>query len=601
MSSGRQETVLQAASGESPYDLLEEMGRSPYGITFKARDKGTQELVAVKEMAGTLPDGPPLEQLHTMCQTLIAFAHIAIADVKAVGLVGGKLFVVTEFLEGLSLRQQLDHYGPLDNDRALMIARQCSLALEYAHQRNLLHTSLKPANVFLMPGGTVKVTDYGMAYLAQLLGHHQPTFDVRSGAYRAPEADQRVWSRAGDLYSLGAVIYEAVGGQPPYVAPQRRDGAARFGYLELGSDAPQAREPELIDLRQLAPSVSDVLHAFCHATLEREPSRRPAHVNLAQQILAGKLADRAPRRPTATLPAAQPGGATLVPQVISFGTQGASATPVTTAAAAPAATSAPKCRLCLRCRRPISPTAWACLVCGQVQRPVETTPEMNQSGQRGDALFVEGRFAEAAQAYREAIAQEPGDAELYNKLGDSLAIQKAFAEARQAFERALQLDPHDADARQDLGLILLTMGETEAAWEQFHYVLQSAVDVELKLAARICLGAVCAHAGDLAGASRYWSQVLREENNVAPVHYSLGTVYAHLGHEQGARDEWEECLRLDPGHHEATVALGELQAAQARKETSQNWAGRSGATFLRGGLLGMGGLLGALWDDDYRR
>jgi Flp pilus assembly protein TadD len=229
---------------------------------------------------------------------------------------------------------------------------------------------------------------------------------------------------------------------------------------------------------------------------------------------------------------------------------------------------------------------------------VQTAAQTDESASRGDALFVEARFAEAAYAYREAVQRDPQNAELYNKLGDSLAIQKAFAEARQAYEQALRLAPDDADARQDLGLILLTLGETEAAWEQFHYVLQTASSTELKLAARICLGAVCARAGDLAGAAKHWAQVLREENNIAPVHYSLGTIHAHFGNQEGARREWQECLRIDPNHHEAAVALGELQSARVRQQTRDDWRGRSASTFLRGGLLGMGGILGALWDQD---
>jgi tetratricopeptide (TPR) repeat protein len=235
-------------------------------------------------------------------------------------------------------------------------------------------------------------------------------------------------------------------------------------------------------------------------------------------------------------------------------------------------------------------------VCGQVQQPLQAKPEQTEAARNADALFAAGRFAEATQAYQQALAQEPNSSELRNKLGDSLAIQKMFPEAQQAYEQALQLDPADADARQDLGLIMLTLNETEAAWEQFHYVLQSATSVELRLAAQICLGAVCARAGDLAGAAKYWAAVLREESGIAPVHYSLGTVYAHLGYDEGAIQEWQECLRLDPNHHEAGVALAELEAARARGQMSGPWAGRSGLTFLQSGLFGLGGILGALWD-----
>ncbi len=574
---------------ESPYEILEELGRGPHGVTFRARERATGSLVALKELHGNLPEGPALGQLQEYVQVLIALSHIGIGNILAAGMVGQKLFLVSELISGYNMRAYLDLYGPLDNALALSVLRQATMGLEYGHQRNIPHGSVKPENIFLIAGGLVKLSDFGIARLAYLMVGSSPTYDLNAAACQPPERRQQgVIDAVGDIYALGAVAYQLVSGALPYAAaePAGKDAASRFGYLEIGARTEVQTEPELKDLRELAPTVSDPIYNFAMSALRREPHQRPAHVNVVQQILAGQISS-----PTAAV--AAPRGVSFVPTLVGA----ASATPPSAAIAPTVVSPQPKCRLCPGCKRPVSPMARACLLCGRLLQAPVAEEKRSPLHQRADDLFSAGQFLEAAAAYAEAAQQEPNNAHLVNEYGDVLAILKRFGEARATYEHALRLDPSDADARHDLGLVLLTLGDTNAAWEQFHYVLRSNPSIELELSAKIALGAVCAGAGDLSGAAKFWNGVLKVEPNIAPVHYSLGTIYAHLGTPDLARQEWQTCLRLDPHHHEAAEALAALEAQRVAQTQSDRWRRRSTDTLLRRGLFGIGGLLGALWDD----
>jgi serine/threonine protein kinase len=125
-----------------------------------------------------------------------------------------------EFVEGTTLRAVLDKRGRLGPPAMLAIARQLTEALQCAHQEGIIHRDIKPQNLLLDSAGTLKVSDFGVARLAQRTSTlTQAGMVVGTPTYMAPEQllEEGVDARS-DLYSVGVVLYECLTGRPPYEA-----------------------------------------------------------------------------------------------------------------------------------------------------------------------------------------------------------------------------------------------------------------------------------------------------------------------------------------------------------------------------------------------
>src|SRR5256884_7708970 len=146
----------------------------------------------------------------------------------------GLLFYVMEYVEGESLRQRLSRHGPLPVDDAVRIAAEVGDALQYAHENGVIHRDVKPENILLSRGHAL-VSDFGIAKLMEERGESErPTLTgagiaVGTAAYMSPEqasGDKRIDPRS-DVYSLAAVLYEMLAGEPPFTGPSAQAIAAR--------------------------------------------------------------------------------------------------------------------------------------------------------------------------------------------------------------------------------------------------------------------------------------------------------------------------------------------------------------------------------------
>jgi serine/threonine-protein kinase len=173
-------------------------------------------------------------------------------------------FIVMEYVEGKTLAEVLGERGRLPEGEALELAVQACAGLEHAHAAGLVHRDVKPQNLLLTRGGAVKLSDFGIARAAESTRLTEAGTVLGTAAYLAPEqaAGEDVGS-AADLYSLGAVLYELLAGQPPFEHSSFAELAAR-------------EERTAVPLRDVAPDVPAHVEAVVMRCLARRPEFRPA-------------------------------------------------------------------------------------------------------------------------------------------------------------------------------------------------------------------------------------------------------------------------------------------------------------------------------------
>jgi tetratricopeptide (TPR) repeat protein len=209
----------QATLGK--YQIIREIARSN-DIVYEAYDPVMNRRVALKELA--MPSGSTESQRQERTRRFVREAkaagslnHPNIVTIYECGEDVGRHFIAMEYLEGHTLRNELDTHGFLPVERALDIGKEVLEALEYAHQNGVIHRDIKPENIQLLPDGRVKITDFG---IARLTFEPNLTIDGQvfgTPSYMSPEqvAGKEIDARS-DLFSLGVVIYEMLAGQKPF-------------------------------------------------------------------------------------------------------------------------------------------------------------------------------------------------------------------------------------------------------------------------------------------------------------------------------------------------------------------------------------------------
>ena len=210
------------------YELLEELGRGGMGVVYKARQLTPDRTVAIKMiLRGELASLSDLQRFRAEAQSAARLDGIAnIVSVHEVDEVDGQPYFSMEFVPGITLAKRLQQ-GPMPPREAARILSTISEAVHKAHQQGILHRDLKPSNVLIDPHGVPHVTDFGLAKRVQDGTQLTATGAiVGTPSYMSPE--QAAGSRgtlgpASDVYSLGAILYEILTGQPPFQASSHMD------------------------------------------------------------------------------------------------------------------------------------------------------------------------------------------------------------------------------------------------------------------------------------------------------------------------------------------------------------------------------------------
>jgi len=287
--------MLTAGSCLGPYTILSPIGAGGMGEVYRARDPRLGREVAVKVLpAAVSGDGDRLRRFEQEARAASALNHPNILTVFDTGSQDGTVYLVTEILEGETLRSRLAG-GALPARKAIEIGIQIARGLAAAHERGIVHRDLKPENLFLTRDGRVKILDFGLAKLQPLLDMAEaPTVmtDTEPGVvlgtvgYMAPEQvrSQPVDHRA-DLFALGAVLYEMLTGRRAF----QRDSATETMAAILRD------EPDLAEYGRVIPRGLDRIVRHC---LEKDPHHRfHSASDLAfglESVSAGSVAPSAP-------------------------------------------------------------------------------------------------------------------------------------------------------------------------------------------------------------------------------------------------------------------------------------------------------------------
>jgi len=251
------------------------LGRGGMGEVYRADDLKLGEAVALKFLPERVArDGAALARLHREVRTARGVAHPSVCRVFDVGEVDGESFLTMEYVDGEDLASLLRRIGRLPPDKALEIARQLCAGLAAAHARGVLHRDLKPANVMLDGSGRAKLTDFGLAAVAEELGRG----DALEGtpAYMAPEQlEGREVTAKSDLYALGLVLYELFTGRRPF------PGAGRAEIRRLRTEAAPPTPSSL------AEGIDPLTERAILRCLAPDPADRPASALAVAAMLPG--------------------------------------------------------------------------------------------------------------------------------------------------------------------------------------------------------------------------------------------------------------------------------------------------------------------------
>ncbi|MBY0229679.1 MAG: serine/threonine protein kinase, partial [Gemmataceae bacterium] len=254
------------------YEVLETLGRGAMGVVYKVRDKKLGRVAALKVIRSAEHAGSgEIARFLVEARAVAAVQHPHIVQILEIGQHRGLPYFTLEFLAGGTLAARLKERLPTPGDAARLV-EQLARAMHFAHSRGVIHRDLKPSNILLAEGpdaplsqATAKVSDFGLAK------HGGDDAGTRTGAilgtpaYMPPEqamGEGKNVGPAADIYSLGAILYEALAGRPPFVAAAGVDTLLQVATME--PPAPRA----------LRPDVPRDLETICLKCLHKDPARR---------------------------------------------------------------------------------------------------------------------------------------------------------------------------------------------------------------------------------------------------------------------------------------------------------------------------------------
>ncbi|HSO63880.1 MAG TPA: serine/threonine-protein kinase [Ornithinibacter sp.] len=246
------------------YTLVSRIASGGMGDVWAATDTVLERQVAVKILRPSLDDEEVFarrfrnEALHTA-----NLAHFNIATVFDYGEEGSLAYLVMELVPGEPLSDLVKREGALAPDQVRAIMAQAALALGAAHEAGVVHRDVKPSNILLMPDGTVKLTDFGIARAIDGSGHTQTGEVLGTPHYLSPEqALGEAATGASDLYALGVVAHEMLTGRRPF-----DKGTPVATALAQVNDPPPP----------LPPHVPGRLRALIEQCLQKKTADRPAN------------------------------------------------------------------------------------------------------------------------------------------------------------------------------------------------------------------------------------------------------------------------------------------------------------------------------------
>ena len=258
----------------SRYELVSRIAIGGMGEVWKANDSVIGRTVAIKILKDEyMGDSGFRERFRAEARHAALVNHEGIANVFDYGEEEGSAYLVMELVPGEALSSILEREKILPASRVLSIVAQTASALHAAHQAGLVHRDIKPGNLLITPDGSVKITDFGIARLADQVPLTATGQVMGTVQYLAPEqAGGKPASPATDVYSLGIVAYEALAGKRPF----RGESQVAIAMAQIKETPPE-----------LPSSIPQAVRALVMSCMAKKPEGRPASAHdLAQAALA---------------------------------------------------------------------------------------------------------------------------------------------------------------------------------------------------------------------------------------------------------------------------------------------------------------------------
>src|SRR6476620_6583306 len=248
------------------YELLEEIGRGGQGVVYRARQKSLNRTVALKVIGlGKWSSTPHLKRFRHEAEAAASLEHPQIVPIYEIGERDGSCYFSMQFIEGGQLDQILKR-EPMSSRPAAELLVKIARTVQFAHEHGILHRDIKPGNILVDKNGEPHLTDFGLARLIEQQSTVTNSFDVLgTPSYMSPEqaaGHTKELTAAADVYSLGAVFYQMLTGEPPFA------GGTTYETIRMVL-ASEPRNP-----RTRNPKVDVDLATICLKCLEKDPKRR---------------------------------------------------------------------------------------------------------------------------------------------------------------------------------------------------------------------------------------------------------------------------------------------------------------------------------------
>lgn len=237
------------------FELLDQIGKGGMGIVWKARDRQSRDIVAVKLLHEQYAGDPAfVARFEREVDVTARIDSPYVVKMLGYGVQGDRPYACMEYVPGESLRDVLRRVGPLSWTETKRVLRQVAAGLQAAHDAGIVHRDVKPSNILVAPGGIAKLVDFGIAKASDLTALTGASTTMGTAGYIAPEGES---TAAADMYALGCTAYEMLTGATPFTG----DSPAQVLLKHLRD------EP---DLGRLPPEAREVVGWL----LEKDPARR---------------------------------------------------------------------------------------------------------------------------------------------------------------------------------------------------------------------------------------------------------------------------------------------------------------------------------------
>lgn len=247
------------------YEIERTIGGGGMANVYLAKDTILNREVAIKVLRLEYAnDDEFIQRFHREAQSATSLSHPNIVNIYDVGEEENILYMAMEYVDGMTLKEYIQAYGPIEVEQSLEIMKQLSSAIAHAHANDIVHRDIKPQNILMDTYGNVKVTDFGIAVALSATALTQTNSVLGSVHYLSPEqARGGMATKKSDIYSLGIVLYELLTGQLPFSG----QSAVSIALKHLQTETPSVRMfdssiPQSVENIVLQATAKDPFHRY---------------------------------------------------------------------------------------------------------------------------------------------------------------------------------------------------------------------------------------------------------------------------------------------------------------------------------------------------